>query len=62
MHLKGVLEILRVRKTSGPGNEAGLEDALGPWAEYMNHISGRHVLLQRAAELLPCTFHCKAHF
>lgn len=57
-----MLEILRVRKTSGPGTEAGLEDTLRPWAECVNRVPSGHVLLQRGAELLLCTFHCKAHF
>lgn len=56
------MEILRIRKTSGPGTEAGLGDTLGPWAECVNRVPSGHVLQQRRAELLLCTFHCKAHF
>lgn len=56
------MEILRIRKTSVPGTEAGLGDTLGPWAECVNRVPSGHVLQQRRAELLLCTFHCKAHF
>lgn len=54
-----MLEILRVRKTSGPGNEAGLEDTLGPWAECMNRVPSGHVLLRREAERCSAPFIAK---